>query len=179
MKVNFVSGCMSYDSSFDDKSIMMSTVDEVFEKTLYLVKHLPNPLDKDTYIDMFRTLMQNCKSSKLGSEIKYGDDEKEIICVDIINTKNHRIRVFDEYISYETFAVIDDKHSNYIKGEELNDILIEVLEEYKSNPLNGGEEILLTLNGIVSDIVGIVGDISECYHCEQCGDSVYTYELIV
>lgn len=183
MKVEFIEGCMSYDIKVDGKFIMTLDTNEVIEKTKYFIEHLPIELTlgKDVYTFLFDDIMRQCLNVKQSDEIKYGEDDNEILFSSIINTKTYRIRILYENISCDHFTIIDDMNIEYVSYETLNKILLELLDEYTTNLKKDidDDEIKLMMNRIMLEFVCRLGDVTDTYHCGQCGDTVFTYTMYV
>lgn len=185
MLVQFIEGCMSYHVSVDNKDIIGMNKEDMFNYTKQVISNLPELSshdklqDTDIFANAIDSLLSNCSSVIRGDEIKYGTEENEILFVNILNTKKYRIRQMYECVTDEQTTIIDDLYIWNYRFQELKQILNDVVDEYFEHPNTDDEESMsITINGMLSDLIRVFGEIHDVYRCEQCGDSVYTYELM-
>lgn len=176
MKVSHSTGCLSYSTCINEKSLTLMDISEVIKLTNEFITLLPDTIQPSTLENSIDTIIDFCKNT-VEKEVKYGDKEDEELYVSILDTKNHRIRTFYDAMTDNMWITIDN-HFEFTFNL-LKDVLLECVNEYITNPKFGEpDDIKTTVSQIIGDIVeteGVISYVGEL--CECCGDIPYTYEL--
>ena len=181
MKVEFTTGCITYNVDIDGECVMYMPLKTVHEKISYFINHLPDTYNYKIEIleGILSTLITECKQMS-EMDVKYGSEHDENLVVNLISTKSYRIRIFYDSVTYKEWITINNKCDfDENDFEFLKHVLLELIDEFIEHPVSNEEHVIMTtLNKIIGTIMfnfGILEDISKT--CECCGDTIDTYVL--
>ena len=169
MKILLTEGCVVGSLLIDDVPSNELQANKLKNIVFTIINNIIS--NKANLIEMVDYLMTDTDISTSSAEYDMEYDERPYTEY-MINSQRFGVILLKESFYEDAFSLtIDDKDISEMSEDNIREVIKNIIEENVVEPTS--------LIWILTDLTRSFGRYKFCYHCDECGDNVFEYELEV